>query len=122
MGGSATLTGMYGVIYFTGQRIAAKQMATIAKQEQAQVQACCAHSHVPSGMGVCTYHMRILSALGKPCRREAAATTALIVAVHSRLVLHVHPGDAFSLLTGDGKWCLLGRATRRPALSRTLTQ
>jgi hypothetical protein len=48
MGGSATLTGMYGVIYFTGQRIAAQQMATIAKQEQAQVQACCAHQHVPS--------------------------------------------------------------------------
>jgi len=37
MGGSATLVGMYGVIYFTGQRIAAVQMAEIAKQEQAQV-------------------------------------------------------------------------------------
>lgn len=42
MGGSATLVGMYGVIYFTGQRIAAVQMAEIAKQEEAQVQRCCA--------------------------------------------------------------------------------
>jgi len=36
MVGSATLVGMYGVIYFTGQRIAAVQMAEIAKQEEAQ--------------------------------------------------------------------------------------
>eukprot|EP00802_Teleaulax_amphioxeia_P017987 Tamp_18161.p1 GENE.Tamp_18161~~Tamp_18161.p1 ORF type:complete len:248 (-),score=52.33 Tamp_18161:598-1269(-) len=36
MGGSATLVGMYGVIYFTGQRIAAEQMAQIAEQEKAQ--------------------------------------------------------------------------------------
>lgn len=36
MGGGATLVGMYGVIYFTGQRIAAVQMAQIAKQEADQ--------------------------------------------------------------------------------------
>jgi hypothetical protein len=31
---------MYGVIYFTGQRIAAAQMAEIAKQEKAEVIPC----------------------------------------------------------------------------------
>lgn len=37
MGGSASLLGMYGVIYFTGQRIAAVQMAEIAEQEKETV-------------------------------------------------------------------------------------
>jgi hypothetical protein len=37
MGGSASLLGMYGVIYFTGQRIAAVQMAEIAEQEKQAV-------------------------------------------------------------------------------------
>ena len=36
IGGSATLVGMYGVVYFTGQRIAAVQMAELARQEQTE--------------------------------------------------------------------------------------
>ena len=51
LGGSATLVGMYGVIYFTGQRIAAVQMAELAKLEQAQV---CYHAFSCHASG--TYH------------------------------------------------------------------
>ena len=70
MGGSASLLGMYGVIYFTGQRIAAVQMAEIAEQEkQAVMQIVCACAvRVVSRVGV--QHHSAMSAVSAATPRE----------------------------------------------------